>query len=144
MDEEGDFDDMAKSYLINPDSFNSESRLSDYEDITLDRFPLMYGGWVCLPPMEILGNVYTDCMRFLPHGSYSTVEDYSFESGEINMMTYLTSRADSNTALVDGNENMYEDGPSVFEFFVVDLMGASAGISVVGLVLASAVAYLTF
>ena len=144
MDEEGDYEDMAKSYLIDPSTFTSESRLSDYDDITLGNFPAMYGGWLCLPPMELFGNTYTDCMRFLPSDSYSTAEDYSFGLGEINMMTYLTSRADTNTTLVDGNETMFTDGPSVFEFFTVDLMGASSGISAVGLAIASAVAYLTF
>lgn len=139
-DEDGDFDDMAKSYLIDPSTFTETSRLSDYDDITLNSFPAMYGGWLCLPPMDLLGNSYTDCIRFLPSDSYSTVEDYNYGPGQVNMMTYLTSRADTNTTLVEGNDTMYDDGPSVFEFFTVDLMGALSGVSAVGLAVASAVA----
>ena len=59
-------------------------------------------------------------------------------------MTYLTSRADSDTTLVDGNETFTEEGRSAFEEFVIDVKGAWSGISAAGLALASVVALFAF
>lgn len=88
----------------------------------------------------------TDCMRFLPDNSYSTDQDYSFKQGPINVMTYLTSRADPtlNATNVNDNDTMMGEGMKVFEQFTVDLMGAWSGISAAGLALACSVALFSF
>ena len=67
-----------------------------------------------------------------------------FETGPIRVMTYLTSRADDDTMMVEGNETMTERRDDVFEEFTVDLMGAWSGISAAGLALASAIALMNF
>jgi len=104
MREDGGWDDMPKAYLINPKEFNKDSRLHDYRDLNAEAFPGMLGGWLCFPPMDVLMNSYTDCMRFLP--KESKPEDYRFGTGPVRVMTYLTSRADRETVLVEGNETM--------------------------------------
>lgn len=90
------------------------------------------------------GDMYTDCMRFLPTEAQNTVEDTLFQTGPIRVMTYLTSRADYDATMVEGNQMMTEEPNSVFETFTVDLMGAWSGISATGLALASVTALLTF
>ena len=143
--EDGMFDDTPKSYLVNPSEFTKSSRLHDYKDLAAEgSFPGMFGGWLCLPPVDILMETYTDCMRFLPRPEKSSSEDMLFETGPIRVMTYLTSRADDDTMMVEGNETMTERRDDVFEEFTVDLMGAWSGISAAGLALASAIALMNF
>ena len=144
--EDGQFDDMPKSYLINPKEFTKEDRLHDHKDLSGSdkQFPGMFGGWLCLPPMDLLKNSYTDCMRFLPSEASSTPEDYLYRTGPIRAMTYLTSRANDDTSFVEGNETMHENGRDVFEEFTIDLMGAWSGISAAGLALASTLALFVF
>lgn len=138
MTEEGEFDEMPKSYLVQPNSFSTEgSRLNENEDLSMAQFPMLYGAWVCLPVIQMFGMSYTDCMRFLP--AQATSEDPRF-SDSVKAMTYLTSRAiQGDNTLAAGNETMEVDTASVFKSFTVDLMGAWSGISQVGLALATAV-----
>jgi len=133
-----EYDDEPKSYLVNPTTFNATSRLHDNKDLTNDIFPAMYGGWLCLPPTDMMENTYVNCMRFLPKESESKPEDYMFRTGPVKVMTYLTSRGSTNSEAVEGNDAM------LFEEFVVDLMGAWSGISAAGLALASVVALFAF
>ena len=53
MVEEGRYSDMPKSYLISGSEWTADSRLSDFEPLAMDSFPALFGGWVCLPPMDI-------------------------------------------------------------------------------------------
>ena len=72
----------------------------------------MYGGWMCVPPMEYLNHFYTECMRFLPGDEWSNTEDVQFETGPIRVMTYLTSRAESYSSWVGNNETQTQVGES--------------------------------
>ena len=110
----------------------------------MEQFPALYGSWLCIPPVEILSMHYTDCIRFMPSESYSNREDKQFKQEKgVKVMTYLTSRADTNTTLVNGNDRM-RNNTALFESFTVDLMGAWSGISAAGLALATAVAVWSF
>ena len=122
MQADGKYSDMPKSYLVDPSSWNEESRLNTYEDITMGPFPAMYGGWMCFPPMEMMDYVNTDCMRFLPSPEVSSDADKLFETGPVRAMTYLTTRAEYQTTLVEGNDALTEESGSVFEEFTVDLV----------------------
>lgn len=76
MEQDGEYSDMNKSYLINPDDFFNASRLNTFTDLSIKTFPAMYGAWMCWPPVTMNQGTYTNCMRFLPSDSYSTNEDY--------------------------------------------------------------------
>ena len=110
--EDGGWDDMPKAYLVNPANFTADSRLHHFENLNVDSFPGMLGGWMCFEPMEIMMDTYTDCMRFLPSEAASTPEDYLYQTGPIRVMTYLTSRADNSTqpATVNENDSLMTDG----------------------------------
>ena len=145
MREDGEYNDPPKSYLIDPNTFQSASSLSQFSDLTVEQFPALYGAWLCFPAMTLQETTFTNCLRFLPDDQYSKKEDYGFKAGEqVDVMTYLTSRNSTNTTEVNGNENLMSDGLQVFEKFTVDLMGAWSGISVAGLALASMCATLIF
>ena len=83
MDEDGYYKDTARGYLIDPETFTEDRNLSDYEDLTIEAFPAMYGSWLCWPVIELFGTAYTDCMRFLPDESYSNPTDYAFKVGPV-------------------------------------------------------------
>ena len=89
-----EYEEMPKSYLVNPATWTETSLLSSEADLSMDQFPALYGSWICLPVLEsdMFNGVYTNCMRFLPTEAYSTVEDYRFKDS-IVAMTYLTSRS---------------------------------------------------
>ena len=107
MDDESNFEDLPKSYLVDPATWTADSLLNTNEDITEGIFPAMYGGWMCFPPVEMGDNYYADCMRFLPSPEVSSPEDFLFEQGPINVMTYLTARPESDVEpLVDGNDTL--------------------------------------
>ena len=145
MSDDGMYSDMPTSYLIKPSEFNKDSRLNKFEPLPTDAFPAMYGGWICYPPEDIMMNSMTDCLRFLPSESYTSYKDFRYASPmKLKVMTYLSSRGDGNTTIVEGNETMTEEGRSAFEEFTIDLMGAWSGISAAGLALASAIALFAF
>ena len=148
MNNDGVYDDMAKSYLINPSEFSTNSSLNQFEDISMKSFPGFYGSWICLPPitMGLVGSgTYTNCMRFLPSEEYSKDNnDYAFTEGPLNIMTYLTSRSNTTATAVNGNNNLINDGTSAFESFNVNLMGGLSGISAAGVALAAVVALASF
>ena len=112
MDDKREYQEDNSSYLINPEEFLPDSKLSDFKDLTGERFvPGMFGAWMCFPPITIYEYSMTDCMRFLPDAGFSKVEDYGFIPGEkIKIMTYLTSRADGSTEIVVGNDQLMSDG----------------------------------
>ena len=112
MDDKRQYQEDNSSYLINPDEFLPQSKLSDFKDLTGERFvPAMWGAWMCFTPITIYEYTFTDCMRFLPDAAASKVEDHGFVPGEkIKVMTYLTSRADGATEIVVGNEQLVSDG----------------------------------
>ena len=66
MEDGGNYADMPKSYLINPQDFKEESRLEDFEDVSKEAFPAMFGAWLCLPPMTYDNGTFSNCARFLP------------------------------------------------------------------------------
>merc|ERR1711971_1316828 len=109
----------------------------------------MYGGWMCIPPMEMLDMYYVDCMRFLPGADYSNQQDITFDDGPIRVMTYMSSRNGTDTTTVDGNDRLVQSGDSVgFQNFTVDLSqfadsGAISSISAVGFATAC-LAFLSF
>lgn len=143
MDAEGKFDDAPKSYLVDPATWTEDSRLNTYEDKTWGIFPAMYGGWMCFPPTEIMDNYYSDCMRFLPSPEVSSTEDFLYEQGPLNVMTYLTSRQGSDIeTLADGNETLTVGEESVFEMHSVDISyftesGAMSSVAAAGLAFVS-------
>ena len=142
MEESGDYQDAAKSYLVNPADYTATSRLNQFADIGMSQFPAMYGSWLCLPPMTYDNGTYSNCLRFLPNDSYSNTEDFKFKQGPVNVMTYLTSRADA-TELANGNDTMTTENP-MLESFVINLSGAFSGISAAAFAVASAAALLSF
>jgi len=121
MGSDGKIQEKPSSYLVDPATWTDESRLDTYEDITRGVFPAMYGGWMCFPPTEIMDNYYSDCMRFLPSPEVSSTEDFLYEEGSLNVMTYLTSRQGSGEPLADGSEVLNVGEESVFEMHSVDI-----------------------
>ena len=142
MEESGEYQDKPKSYLVNPADYTASSRLNQFADIGMSQFPAMYGSWLCLQPWTYEGSVYSSCMRFLPNDTYSNTEDFKFKQGPLNVMTYLTSRADP-TELANGNETMTSENP-MLESFIINLSGAFSGISAAAFAVASAAALLSF
>ena len=143
MLEDGTYPKNPASYLIDPATWTATSSLDTQEDITEGIFPAMYGGWMCQSPKEWEGNMYSDCMRFLPSEEYSTASnstDVRFEAGPMQIATYLSSRA---TADSEGEvTDVLTAEESMFELYSIDMSdhsesGAWAGISAVGFALAS-------
>ena len=112
MDANGVYNEEPFAYLINPAEFDSTKKLSDFDNLTLEQFPAMYGAWLCMAPIIILDRTVVDCMRFLPDSGYSKNEDFGFQKGQkVKVMTYLTSRGDANgQKTVMGNESLKSDG----------------------------------
>jgi len=107
MLEDGTYPKQPASYLIDPLTWTETSSLAEQTDITEGIFPAMYGGWMCQQPKEWEGTMYSDCMRFLPSDEYSNSTDVRFETGPMQIATYLTSRVaaadiDAETAATDG------------------------------------------
>ena len=143
MLEDGTYPKNPASYLIDPATWTATSSLDTYEDITEGIFPAMYGGWMCQSPKEWEGNMYSDCMRFLPSEEYSTTSnstDVRFEAGPMQIATYLSSRA---TADSEGEvTDVLTAEESMFELYSIDMSrhsesGAWTGISAIGFALAS-------
>ena len=101
----------------------------------------MFGSWICLPPMTYDNGTYSNCARFLPSEESSRPEDFKFSRGPVNVMTYLTSRAEA--ALANGNETMVTENP-MLESFILNLSGGISGISAAAMALTAAVAALNF
>ena len=107
MNDDWQYQEMNSSYLIDPNMITADSQLQDFQDIGMGPFPAMYGGWMCIPPMEMLDMYYVDCMRFLPGAEYSNQTDMGFTDGPVRVMTYMSSRAgDGDTTTVDGNDRL--------------------------------------
>jgi len=144
MGSDGKIQEKPSSYLVDPATWTDESRLDTYEDITRGVFPAMYGGWMCFPPTEIMDNYYSDCMRFLPSPEVSSTEDFLYEEGSLNVMTYLTSRQGSGEPLADGSEVLNVGEESVFEMHSVDISyftgsGAMSSVAAAGLAFVSTI-----
>ena len=141
MGENMEYDDMPRSYLVNPAEFTESSRLDQFTDISREAFPAMFGSWICLPPMTYDNGTYSNCARFLPSEESSRPEDFKFSRGPVNVMTYLTSRAEA--VLANGNETMVTENP-MLESFILNLSGGISGISAAAMALTAAVAALNF
>lgn len=145
MQEDMTYPEHPSSYLVDPESWHSTSRLTDYEDITWGRMPMMYGGWMCDPPSQVLENVYAACMRFLPGDDRNNSTDVKFPAGPVRIMTYLTSRDDYNTTMMAGNAALTTEGnytnPTMeeFQFDLSQFMGAT-GIASVGIAISAVAA----
>ena len=142
MEEEGEYGDMPRSYLINPAEFTADSRLDQFTDIGKEVFPAMFGGWLCLPPMTYDNGTFSNCARFLPSDESSKPEDFKFTRGPVNVMTYLTSRADG-TALANGNASMGTEN-AMLESFILNLSGGLSGVSAAAFTLVAAITALSF
>ena len=135
------YDNMNRSYLIDPTTWTETSRLDDYQDLGFGALPGLYGGWLCSEPEEIFDMYTAECMRFLPNASYSNTTDITYGAGPAQVMTYSTERF--NTTRIEDNESLIANfGDSAFERWTVDLSesGAWSGLSAVGFALASALA----
>ena len=147
MLEDGSYPKQPASYLIDPLTWTAQSSLETQQDITEGIFPAMYGGWMCdLPQWEGQEQMYSDCFRFLPSEEYSTASnstDVRFETGPMQIATYLTSRS---VATDYDGETDFNDGwtaeENMFELYTIDMedhseSGAWTGISAFGFALAS-------
>lgn len=56
-----------QSFLLDMDAEVAEdTRIEDLAALSNATVPGMDGGWLCIPPMEVLGMMRTTCSRFLP------------------------------------------------------------------------------
>lgn len=103
---------------------NTDSKLSDYQDIGTFTTPAFEGSWMCSKVYEMKGRSGAYCMRFMPKEEVATMADPRFKSGEIEVITYLEGRNDEpipSDAVKDG----FASGKSTFEEFRLNLtMGA--------------------
>ena len=132
------YDNMNRSYLIDPNTWTETSRLDDYQDLGFGAFPGLYGGWLCSEPEEMFDIFNVECMRFLPNAAYSNTTDITFGAGPVQVMTYSTER--QNTTRVENNESLVANmGDEAFTRWTVDLSESGASsITAAALALASA------
>lgn len=100
--------------------------------------PGLYGSWMCSPPLDMGEIVSADCLRFIPSASYANPTDPMFNEGPLNVMTYLSSRAENKITLMKetSNANLHQT-KSMFEQFTVRLSAVTSFSSAMsGLVLA--------